>query len=77
MCVMVYCPAVFSHYSGMDTDASTTAQPEQPRRSGFTIFLIVLATVVVTAALTFWIVRTYIFPPNSSRSNCPNRKSRC
>lgn len=60
--MMVYCPAVFSHYSGMDTDASTTAQPEQPRRSGFTIFLIVLATVVVTAALTFWIVRTYIFP---------------
>ena len=46
----------------MDTDATTTAQPEQPRRSGFRIFLIVLATVVVTAALTFWIVRTYIFP---------------
>ena len=57
----VYCPAVFSHYSRMETD-TITAPPEKPRRSGFTIFLIVLATVVVTAALTFWIVRTYIFP---------------
>jgi hypothetical protein len=45
----------------MDTD-TLNARPEKPRRSGFTIFLIVLATVVVTAALTFWIVRTYIFP---------------
>jgi hypothetical protein len=26
------------------------------------IFLIVLATILVTAALTFWVVRTYIFP---------------
>ena len=46
----------------MDNDTNTTARQEQPRRSGFRIFLIVLATVVVTAALTFWIVRTYIFP---------------
>ena len=60
--VAVYCPAVFSHYSGMDSNATASAQPEKPRRSGFSIFLIVLATVVVTAALTFWIVRTYIFP---------------
>jgi len=37
--------------------------PEQPhRRSGWTIFLIILVTVVVTAALSYWIIRTYIFP---------------
>jgi len=31
-------------------------------RSGLQIFLIVLVTIIVTAALTFWFVRSYIFP---------------
>ena len=30
--------------------------------SGLKIFLIVLVTIIVTAALTFWVIRTYIFP---------------
>jgi len=38
-------------------------QTEQPRRSsGLKIFLIVIITIVLTAAFTFWIVRSYIFP---------------
>jgi len=37
-------------------------QSPKPRRSGFQIFLIVLVTILVTAALTYWAVRTYIFP---------------
>jgi len=44
----------------MDTDTALNA-PEK-RRSGLQIFLIVLVTIIVTAALTFWVVRTYIFP---------------
>ncbi|MCG6899344.1 MAG: arginine N-succinyltransferase [Gammaproteobacteria bacterium] len=32
------------------------------RSSGLNIFLIVLVTIIVTAVLTFWILRTYIFP---------------
>lgn len=45
----------------MDTGNAIEQQPK-PRRSGFHIFLIVLATILVTAAVTFWAVRTYIFP---------------
>jgi len=45
----------------MDTGTAIEQQP-RPRRSGFHIFLIVLATILVTAAVTFWVVRTYIFP---------------
>jgi hypothetical protein len=45
----------------MDTGNAIEQQPK-PRRSGLHIFLIVLATILVTAALTFWVVRTYIFP---------------
>jgi hypothetical protein len=37
-------------------------EPVQPRRSGWTIFLIVLVTIVATAALSYWIIRSYIFP---------------
>ena len=37
-------------------------QDPKPRRSGFQIFLIVLVTILVTTAVTFWVVRTYIFP---------------
>jgi len=44
----------------MDTD--TTLNAPEKRRSGLQIFLIVLVTIIVTAALTFWVVRTYIFP---------------
>ncbi len=45
----------------METTPEVIA-PEKPRRSGWTIFLIVLVTVVVTAGLSYWIIRTYIFP---------------
>lgn len=44
----------------MNTD--TTLKTPDRGRSGLQIFLIVLVTVIVTAALTFWIIRTYIFP---------------
>ena len=44
----------------MNTD--TTLNTPEKRRSGLQIFLIVLVTIIVTAALTFWVVRTYIFP---------------
>lgn len=37
-------------------------QAAAPRRSPLHIFLIVLATVLVTAGVTFWFVRSYIFP---------------
>jgi len=40
----------------------TTVNTPDKGRSGLQIFLIVLVTIIVTAALTFWIVRTYIFP---------------
>jgi hypothetical protein len=45
----------------MDTDA-ITGQPRKRRISGWHIFLIVLVTILVTAAITFWAVRTWIFP---------------
>jgi hypothetical protein len=45
----------------MDTGNAIEQHPE-PRRSGFQIFLIVLVTTLVTAAVTFWGIRTYIFP---------------
>jgi hypothetical protein len=44
----------------MQTDTLEN-EPGQ-RSSGLKIFLIVLVTIVVTAALTFWVVRSYIFP---------------
>jgi len=44
----------------MENDTAVNA-PNQGR-SGLQIFLIVLVTIIVTAALTFWIVRSYIFP---------------
>ena len=44
----------------MNTD--TTLNTPEKGRSGLQIFLIVLVTIIVTAALTFWVVRTYIFP---------------
>jgi hypothetical protein len=40
----------------------TTVNTPDQGRSGLQIFLIVLVTVIVTAALTFWVIRTYIFP---------------
>jgi hypothetical protein len=47
----------------MDND-TTAVTPDAPNkgRSGLQIFLIVLVTIVVTAVLTFWFVRSYIFP---------------
>jgi|LGVF01.1.fsa_nt_gb hypothetical protein len=44
----------------MNTD--TTVNTPDKGRSGLQTFFIVLVTIIVTAALTFWIVRTYIFP---------------
>jgi hypothetical protein len=42
--------------------ATPKMQSPAPRRSALHLFLIILATVLVTAALTFWFVRGYIFP---------------
>jgi len=44
----------------MHTD--TTLNEPDKGSSGLKIFLIVLVTIIVTAALTFWLVRSYIFP---------------
>jgi hypothetical protein len=44
----------------MPTD--TTLKETGTRSSGLSTFLIVLVTIIVTAALTFWFLRTYIFP---------------
>lgn len=41
---------------------TTDGPPDKPQRSGMRTFLIVLFTVLVTAGLTFWILRTWIFP---------------
>ena len=45
----------------METVQTQDAQGK-PRRSGLRIFLIVLITIIITAGLTFWILRTWIFP---------------
>ena len=44
----------------MNTDAPLNETAK--RSSGLNTFLIVLVTIIVTAVLTFWILRTYIFP---------------
>jgi hypothetical protein len=44
----------------MNTDS--TLNETGKRSSGLNTFLIVLVTIIVTAGLTFWILRTYIFP---------------
>ena len=41
---------------------NTLTEPPKHQRSGWRTFLIVIITIAVTAALTFWVVRTYIFP---------------
>ena len=58
---MVYCPRLFSHYWRMATE-TTVNMPEKRHLSGMQIFLIVLATIVVTVGATWWVLRTYIFP---------------
>ena len=45
----------------MITEATTKA-PEKHRLSGLQAFLLVLATIIVTAGVTYWVIRTYIFP---------------
>jgi hypothetical protein len=45
----------------MMTEATANA-PEKHRLSGLQIFLIILATIIVTVGVTYWVVRTYIFP---------------
>ena len=44
----------------MNTD--TTVHETGQGNSGLKIFLIVLVTIIVTAAVTFWVIRSYIFP---------------
>lgn len=44
----------------MDNDS--TLNETGKRSSGLNTFLVVLVTIIVTAGLTFWILRTYIFP---------------
>jgi hypothetical protein len=45
----------------MNTETAAGA-PEKRHLSGAQIFLIVLATIVVTVGATYWVIRTYIFP---------------
>ncbi len=45
----------------MNTETTVNA-PEKRHLSGMQIFLIVLATIVVTVGVTYWALRTYIFP---------------
>jgi hypothetical protein len=35
---------------------------EKPRRSRMRLFLIVLVTIIVTAGITYWVLRTWVFP---------------
>ena len=42
--------------------AQDIPEPVKPRRSGWQIFLIVLVTVLVTVALSYWVITTFIFP---------------
>ena len=35
---------------------------DKPRRSRMRLFLIVLVTIIVTAGITYWVLRTWIFP---------------
>ena len=44
------------------TSEDTMEEPRKRGLSGWNIFLIVLITVLVTVAITFWVVRTWIFP---------------
>ena len=46
----------------MDTNTVIEEPPRKRRLGGWHIFLIVLVTILVTAAITFWVVRTWIFP---------------
>jgi hypothetical protein len=41
---------------------TTVSAPEKRHLSGLQIFLIVLATIVVTVGVTYWVIRTYVFP---------------
>jgi hypothetical protein len=45
----------------MDPETTVNA-PEKRHLSGLQVFLIVLATIVVTVGATYWVLRTYIFP---------------
>jgi hypothetical protein len=44
------------------TAEATTSTPEKRRLSGLQVFLIVLATIIITVGVTYWVLRTYIFP---------------
>lgn len=35
---------------------------DKPRRSRMRLFLIVLVTIIVTAGITYWVLRTWVFP---------------
>ena len=45
----------------METTPTDELQ-EKPRRKGMRTFLIVLATIIVTAGLTYWVLHTWVFP---------------
>jgi len=44
------------------TAEATTSTPEKRSLSGLQVFLIVLATIIITVGVTYWVLRTYIFP---------------
>jgi hypothetical protein len=46
----------------MTSDVSTSGQQSQRQSSGLRIVLIVLVTVLVTAGVTLWVVKIYLFP---------------
>ena len=41
---------------------TTVNAPEKRHLSGLQLFLIVIATIVITVGATYWVLRTYIFP---------------
>jgi hypothetical protein len=45
----------------MEPVATDTPQ-HAPRRSGMRLFLIILATIIVTIGVTYWVLRTWVFP---------------
>ena len=49
------------HYWLMTIEA-TAGAPEKRHLSGLQVLLVVLATIIVTAGVTWWVLRAYLFP---------------
>ena len=57
----IYATAFFSQYCAMDEHMQNTPREDDKSNSWRTAFIVLIA-ILVTAALTFWIVKTFIFP---------------